>query len=76
MNFFCRIFGHTWVYQTRAPRTRWNVGKTGHTLVGTHDEEPVAHLRICRRCGLVQDVGARPHDRDGREAPAAAATGG
>jgi hypothetical protein len=72
MNFFCRIFGHTWVARTRSPRTHWNVGKTGHTLVGTHDDEQVAHFSVCQRCGLQRDEAAMAHDRDGLEAPAAA----
>ena len=35
MNFFCRIFGHTWVPETIAPSPRWNTTKDGHILTAT-----------------------------------------
>ena len=64
MNFFCRIFGHTWCPETRAPEPRWNTTKEGHTLVATSDEEDVRHVDVCRRCGVERPASARRHDRE------------
>ena len=64
MKFFCGLFGHTWVPETRAPFVRWNTTKSGHTLNPTIGEEAVQHLEVCRRCGEERQVGARRHDAD------------
>jgi len=64
MNFFCRLFGHTWVPETRVPSVRWNTTKEGHILTATVGEEPVQHVELCRRCGEVRPGAARRHDRD------------
>ncbi len=64
MNFFCRLFGHTWIPETRAPSVRWNTTKEGHILAPTIGEESVRHLEVCRRCGAEREAGARRHDRD------------
>ena len=74
MNFFCRIFGHTWWPETLAPSVRWNTTKDGHTLVSTIGEEEVRHLEVCRRCGEQRDVPRRRHDDD-RPADAVEAAG-
>jgi len=64
MNFFCRLFGHTWLHVTRAPEPRWNTTKEGHTLVPTSGEEDVRHVLVCRRCGEETLDEARRHDAD------------
>lgn len=64
MNFFCRLFGHTWIPVTEAPPTRWNTTKDGHVLVGSSDEQEVRHFRECRRCGLREPEPARRFDHD------------
>ena len=75
MNVFCRLFGHTWIPETRVPSTRWNTTKAGHTLAATIGEEDVRHLEVCRRCGDERSAGSRRHDAD-RPTVAAEAPGG
>ena len=64
MNVFCRLFGHTWIPETRVPSTRWNTTKAGHTLAPTIGAEEVRHLELCRRCGEERPAGPRKHDAD------------
>lgn len=64
MNVFCRLFGHTWIPETRAPSVRWNTTKDGHVLNPTVGEEAIQHLEICRRCGAEHAGAARRHDAD------------
>ena len=64
MNFFCRLFGHTWVPDIDVPEPRWNTTKDGHTLVPTSENESIRHLEVCRRCNEEREVGARSHDGD------------
>ena len=64
MNVFCRLFGHTWIPETRAPFVRWNTTKDGHVLNPTVGSEPIQHLEVCRRCGLERASGPRKHDAD------------
>jgi len=64
MNFFCRIFGHTWLAEIETPEVRWNTTKDGHTLVSTVGEESVRHFERCRRCDERREVGSRSHDAD------------
>lgn len=55
MNFFCRIFGHTWVPTTEAPDPRWNTTKDQVILVPT-GEGDVRHFDVCQRCGSRREV--------------------
>lgn len=64
MNLFCRLFGHTWLPETRVPQTRWNTTKDGHTLVPTSGESEVKHVLVCRRCAEERDDTPRRHDGD------------
>ena len=64
MNVFCRLFGHTWIPETRAPFVRWNTTKDGHVLNPTVGSEPIQHLEVCRRCGAEQPAPARKLDAD------------
>ena len=59
MNFFCRIFGCTWVTETRAPEVRWNTTKAATVLecsgtTSTSEEEDletrVEYVERCVRC--------------------------
>lgn len=52
MNFFCRLFGHTWTHQSKSPKTSWNVDKDGQQLFAT----PVGEVVFWEEC-------ARCHDR-------------
>ena len=56
MNLFCRLLGHTWVDELRAPDPRWNTTKAGVVLVPTFDGEPPRHVRVCRRCHAETEV--------------------
>jgi hypothetical protein len=49
MNFFCRIFGHTWVPQADNPKIRWTNAKNLSELEMTASGEPELYL-ICARC--------------------------
>lgn len=57
MNFFCRIFGHTWLPLTEAPDPRWNTTKDGVVLEATA-EGAVRHFDECRRCRDRREVQA------------------
>lgn len=49
MNFFCRIFGHTWVAITDNPKISWNADEAGLLLNAT----PAGETRFfdeCARC--------------------------
>lgn len=64
MNFFCRIFGHTWCAATDAPEPRWNTTDDGLVLVASVDDGGVRHYDVCRRCGVQREARARRHDSD------------
>ena len=64
MKFFCYIFGHTWIPETRVPQVRWNTSKEGHVLNPTVGDEPIQHLEVCRRCNLERPAPARRLDAD------------
>lgn len=68
MSVFCRLFGHTWVPETRTPSVRWNTTKDGHILAPTFGAEAVQHVEVCRRCGLERASAPRRHDLDRPEA--------
>lgn len=55
MNFFCRIFGHTWVAITDNPKIAWNTKDDGLVLHAT----PSAETRFfdeCARCRERREV--------------------
>lgn len=52
MNFFCRLFGHTWVPTAEDPRIRWNADKDGLQLNPTVEGQP----RFFERCARCRDV--------------------
>ncbi|TAJ25207.1 MAG: hypothetical protein EPO68_00335 [Planctomycetota bacterium] len=61
MNFFCSLFGHTWVAHTAAPQPRWNTTKDGVVLVPsdppTHaDAAAVRYFDRCQRCGSEREA--------------------
>lgn len=64
MNVFCRLFGHTWIPETRVPTVRWNTTKDGHVLNPTVGDEGIRHLEVCRRCAEERPASARRHDGD------------
>ena len=64
MNVFCRLFGHTWVPETRSPSVRWNTTKDGQVLNPTIGDEAVQHLEVCRRCNEERSTPPRRHDAD------------
>jgi hypothetical protein len=49
MNFFCRLFGHTWVHKSEMPKTSWNTDKSGLVLVAHPAGEP-RFYEECARC--------------------------
>ncbi len=74
MNFFCRIFGHTWWPEIDVPQTHWNTTKDGQILASSSKDETVRHYESCKRCSETREIPARPHDGDrpaGGEAAAA-----
>ena len=65
MNFFCRIFGHTWSPAISAPEPRWNTTKDMQVLAAVSSEEgSVRHFDKCVRCGDERDLPARALDAD------------
>jgi hypothetical protein len=61
MNFFCSLFGHTWVAHTAAPQPRWNTTKDGVVLVPSDPESggaggSVRYFDRCQRCGSERDA--------------------
>jgi len=55
MNFFCRIFGHTWVPRTEDSNPRWNTTKAGKVLLPSTERDTV-YFDQCQRCGERRDV--------------------
>jgi hypothetical protein len=49
MNFFCRIFGHTWIHETQGPKVSWNNDKGLVELFARSEGEP-EFFRRCVRC--------------------------
>lgn len=49
MNFFCRLFGHTWVHKSDMPKTSWNTDKSNQLLLATPAGEP-RFYEECVRC--------------------------
>ncbi len=50
MNFFCRIFGHTFVHKVDEPKIRWTTTKDMSELSQTVSGEPEFYTE-CARCG-------------------------
>lgn len=65
MNFFCRIFGHTWSPTTDNPKISWNTNDDGLVLTARPAGE-VRFYDVCLRCKDRRDVevksrsGAKP----------------
>jgi hypothetical protein len=49
MNFFCRIFGHTWIHDVESPKIAWNTDKDQVELHATAAGSPRFFER-CVRC--------------------------
>ena len=50
MNFFCRLFGHTWVHKTENQKVSWNTGKSLSELHISTDSEGPRFWLECQRC--------------------------
>ena len=64
MNFFCRLFGHTWSPAISAPEPRWNTTKDMQILASSSADEKVRHFDRCVRCGEERDLPGRALDSD------------
>jgi hypothetical protein len=51
MNFFCRLFGHTWVPVTDNPKIAWNTKDDGLVLHAT----PAGVTRFFDECARCRD---------------------
>lgn len=51
MNFFCRLFGHTWVDKSESPKIRWSTAKNLSELDMEVHGEP-RFWRECARCNI------------------------
>ncbi len=58
MNFFCRLFGHTWISRMEAPDPRWNTTKDQIILEATAEGE-VRYVEVCQRCQDKREVQLR-----------------
>jgi hypothetical protein len=77
MNFFCRLFGHTWVMKTEDVKIRWTTdAKTLSTLDLTSAGEP-RFFWECARCKDRRYIESRDYKRsrpgEGRPEPAPSA---
>ncbi|HJP02456.1 MAG TPA: hypothetical protein QF764_11870 [Planctomycetota bacterium] len=74
MNFFCRLFGHTWVHTTEPSKIRWqtNEKNLSELRASAPDGEPEFY-RSCVRCGEHR-AWAAPQHPDG--SPTQATSGG
>ena len=50
MNFFCRLFGHTFVHKVDEPKIRWSTTKNLSELAQVASGEPEFYTE-CVRCG-------------------------
>ena len=50
MNFFCRLFRHTWQYKVRESKIRWTAAKNMNEMDQSAADEPRPYLE-CARCG-------------------------
>jgi hypothetical protein len=64
MNFFCRIFGHTWSPAISAPEPRWNTTKDMQILASSGSGEAIRHFDKCIRCSEERELPARALDVD------------
>ena len=55
MNFFCRLFGHTWVPAADNPKISWNAKDDGLVLHATATG-PVRFYDQCARCKERREV--------------------
>lgn len=55
MNFFCRIFGHTWVPRTEDSNPQWNTTKAMNVLMPSTDRE-TRYFDACQRCHEERDI--------------------
>lgn len=60
MNFFCRIFGHTWSPTTDNPKISWNTNDDGLVLTARPAGE-VRFYDLCLRCKERREVAVKPH---------------
>ncbi|MFN0243687.1 MAG: hypothetical protein ACKVWV_12405 [Planctomycetota bacterium] len=49
MNFFCRLFGHTWVHRTENPKIRWTASENQCEMDLAAESEP-QEFEECVRC--------------------------
>lgn len=63
MKFFCRIFGHTWVYKNKSPKTSWNTTKDLNQLVATPASEPNPTWQCARCQGEVEAKAGQPQPK-------------
>ena len=68
MNFFCRLFGHTWTHQSQSPKTSWNVDKDGQQLFATPSGD-VVFWEECARCHDKRNERRIPSEAAPAEAP-------
>jgi len=55
VNFFCRIFGHTWVPRTEDSNPQWNTTKAMQVLMPSATRE-TRYFDVCQRCGEKREV--------------------
>lgn len=60
MNFFCRIFGHTWSPTTDNPKISWNTNEDGLVLTARPAGE-VRFYDLCLRCKERREVPVKAH---------------
>jgi hypothetical protein len=56
MNFFCRIFGHTWSPAADNPKISWNTNDDMLVLTARASTEEVRFYDLCLRCRERREV--------------------
>lgn len=57
MNFFCRLFGHTWVPRSDNIKIRWTAAENMSEMQ-MHSEGEVRLWEQCARCSERREIGA------------------
>ena len=59
MNFFCKLFGHTWVYHSENPKIAWHTSKKMNDLEMNTSATETRFWRECARCATKNDAPTR-----------------
>jgi hypothetical protein len=73
MNFFCRLFGHTWSPATDNPKISWNTNDEGLVLTARPASDDIRFFDVCLRCREQREVQVKRHTARAANAAAGSA---